>query len=182
MQTRILFLIICLCATVAPVLRGNEKHTTHSDAQFPGWSEAINLSEVNKEPLTEREKAFEKGFPGRIARFTKAHTDIVVRWLYRRSRKLHPANDCFRGMGYSITPMRPVRDETGHQWSRFKATKGKESVYVFERIYNSKGRSWSTVSEWNWYTLWKDAQPPWWCITIISTHKKMELPTLPTMN
>ncbi len=97
MRDLILFVICCALAGIAPFLK----------------------PERTALPLSDREQRFVSGFPGRIARFTDGKREIIVRWVTRETRMLHPAADCFRGMGYAIRPLPIYIDERGRHWGSF---------------------------------------------------------------
>jgi hypothetical protein len=50
--------------------------------------------------FSSREERFAADFPGRIARFSDGHREIIIRWVARETRALHSASDCFKGLGY----------------------------------------------------------------------------------
>ena len=51
--------------------------------------------------MSEVEQRFAARFPGAIARFSDGERVIVLRHVERPTRMLHPAADCFRGLGYA---------------------------------------------------------------------------------
>jgi hypothetical protein len=131
----------------------------------PSWPTYFEGRLLRSLPLGEREKRFAADFPGGIARFTDGEREIVMRWVSRETRMLHPASDCFRGLGYSITP-RPLRvDTTGAKWGAFTATHGNQRLDVRERIYDAAGHQWTDVSAWYWSAATGKSQGPWWAIT-----------------
>jgi hypothetical protein len=138
------------------------------EATFPGWPGGYAGRGLQSVPLTEREKRFTKGFPGRIGRFTDGSREIIIRWLARETRALHPAVDCFKAAGYAIQPQAIKIDEHGHRWGAFLATRGEESLRVYERVYSgvSADENWTDVSSWYWSALLGRSRGPWWVITI----------------
>ena len=52
--------------------------------------------------LSAVERRFAERFPGRIARLTDGRQIVVLRDVARPTRLLHPAADCYRGLGYRI--------------------------------------------------------------------------------
>jgi hypothetical protein len=116
-------------------------------------------------PLTELEQRFNADFPGKIGRFTDGKREIIVRWVKEATRMLHPASDCFQGLGYSVKPLPVHRDDKGSLWSSFAATKGNDRLRVYERIHSDSGETWSDVSAWYWAALRADSGS-WWAITI----------------
>src|SRR3569623_605275 len=56
--------------------------------------------------LTEVEQRFARQVPGRIARMTDGDNVLVVRTVLKPTRMLHPAADCYRGVGWRIEHVR----------------------------------------------------------------------------
>jgi len=132
---------------------------------FPGWPAAWEGKTLTELPLTEIEQRFNTNFPGKIARFTDGKREIVIRWVTEATRQLHPASDCFQGLGYSVKPLAIHRDEKGLLWSSFAASKGNERLRVYERIYTDSGESWTDVSAWYWAAL-RQNSGSWWAVTV----------------
>jgi hypothetical protein len=129
---------------------------------FPGWPEAFEGAAIKELPLSAREKSFARDFPGRIGRFTDGRREIILRFVAAPSRRLHPASDCFRGAGYSVTP-RPLRRRSdGTTTSCFSAEKGADRLLVCEAIRSASGESWSDASAWYWHALFGRSAGPWW--------------------
>ena len=84
-----------------------------ADKAFPGWPTHYEGRALTELPLTQRELAFVRDFPGRVGRFSDGRREIIIRWVGAPTRRLHPAADCFRGLGYSMTPMPVRQDATG---------------------------------------------------------------------
>ncbi len=159
------FIISCALAAVVPFL--TEPYRFQGGLiPFPGWPthwEGLPLTEL---PLTEREKRFDTGFPGRTARFTEGTRELVIRWITEETRKLHASSECFKGLGYRVHP-KPVWVDTSHQrWGCFEATRSHEKFRVCERIYDGVGNSWVDVSSWYWAALLGKTRGPWWAITV----------------
>lgn len=132
---------------------------------FPGWPERHAGRPLHPLPLDARDAALARGFPGSVGRFHDGERQLVLRYVDRATRMLHPASDCFRGSGYAVAP-RPVRREAdGRRASCFTAARGTESLLVCERIDGPGGRSWSDVSAWYWAAL--AGEGPYWAITVV---------------
>ena len=79
---------------------------------------------------------------------------------------LHPAADCFRGLGYRVA--RPaIKEADGLRWSCFKAQKDGLEREVCERIHDGQGGAWTDASAWYWDALWRHGQGPWWAWTVM---------------
>lgn len=166
MRRRIVYLIACSLAAFTPFLFSQSESLSRSsgDFVFPGWPTQFEGRTITPLPLTELEKGFMSGFPGRIGRFSDGKREIVIRWVTVATRKLHPASDCFQGIGYRVKPLALRRDDSGALWSSFAASKGDERLRVYERISSESGETWTDVSAWYWSALSHDG--PWWAITI----------------
>ena len=112
-------------------------------------------------PLTEGEESFYQGFPGQAAQFEGGGERLILRRVQAATRKLHPAKDCFKGIGYSIGELGLVMDAYEQIWRIFRATKENESLEVLEMISDNHGNTWSDVSTWYWAVLLRRTQGPW---------------------
>lgn len=138
-----------------------------ADDGFPGWPQSYEGAALTALPLTARETALARDFPGRIGRFSDGRREIVLRWVSEPTRRLHPAADCFRGLGYAIVPiaLRRTSDGAGMGCFRAKGTAGEHTVC--EGLRSASGRaSWSDVSAWYWETLFDGRSGPWWSVVV----------------
>ncbi|MGH9835374.1 MAG: hypothetical protein ACRD9Y_20320 [Blastocatellia bacterium] len=165
----VLFIVCCAIAAFAPILPARS-NAPINEAAFPGWPATLEGRELKPLPLSSREERFVAGFPGRVGRFTDGRREIIIRWVARETRALHPASDCFKGLGYSIRPLPPVTDESDKRWGVFQARMNDESLRVMERIYsdseNQNGQNWTDVSTWYWQALLGKTSGPWWALTV----------------
>ena len=97
------FLLAALAAALAPLFARTGDTAAAKD--FPGWPTHYEGRALTELPLTQRELAFVHDFPGRVGRFSDGRREIIIRWVGAPTRRLHPAADCLRGSGYTITPM-----------------------------------------------------------------------------
>jgi hypothetical protein len=107
-----LFALSGLLLATAPLWRSAGEPAPVS-AVFPGWPTTFEGRALRELPLTEREERFGAGFPGRIARFTDGQRELIVRWVAAPTRQLHSTEDCFRGLGYGVSPAPFWRQEDG---------------------------------------------------------------------
>jgi hypothetical protein len=140
--------------------------TNTAAVAFPGWPSTFEGKTLMQLPLSEMEKQFASGFPGRIARFSDGEHEIIIRWVTEATRMMHPASDCFQGLGYSVKPLAAHRDARGALWASFAATKGNERLVVFERIHSDSGETWTDVSAWYWSALRHEGSGSWWAMTV----------------
>jgi hypothetical protein len=164
-----------LLAASAPMLhRGLHRQVASSDA-FPGWPRELEGHTLRQLALTEREAVFVAGFPGRVGRFRDGRREIIVRWVSKPTRLLHPAADCFKGIGYAITPLPARRSRDGHLMSCFRAVRAREAMTVCELIREAPGErggeSWPDVSAWYWSALLGNSSGPWWSYVIAEVHE-----------
>jgi len=163
------FFVCCTLAAVAPFFARQTANSTES-LSFPGWPAQFEGHALTELLLTERERQFSEGFPGKIGRFTDGRREIIVRWVTRETRALHPAADCFRGIGYSIHPLPLATDSDGNRWGAFEALRKDERMLVRERIYSAaSNQSWSDVSSWYWQAMLGNSQnnhAGWWAVTV----------------
>jgi hypothetical protein len=164
-RSNIFYLIACAVAAVIPFAPAQTKHSSTAATGFPGWPAQFESRALTALPLTEFEQRFASDFPGKIGRFTDGKREIIIRWVTGPTRMLHPASDCFQGLGYTVKPLPVRRDEQGSLWSSFAASKGNERLRVYERIHSDAGESWTDVSAWYWAAL-QEGSGSWWAVTI----------------
>ena len=161
----VVLLMASILASIMP-LRNGVINPRNESASFSKWPETFAGRELERVPLSEREKFFKRGFPGDIARFSDGRREIVMRWVKAPTRKLHPASDCFRAIGYKIKHLPHQTDLKGIAWGCFQATRLTESLRVCEKIFDESGTSWTDPSSWFWAAILKKTQGPWWAITV----------------
>ena len=137
--------------------------------QFPGWSAAPLPASLSPVAPNAREARFAQGFPGRIAVFTDGSRTYVVRWVRTATRKLHPAADCLRAVGYATQPAPIVACVDGTHWGAVRAQRSTETLRVRERIVDSTDHEWSDVSAWFWSAVTNRTAGPWWAVTVFET-------------
>lgn len=137
-----------------------------AEAGFPGWPATYEGRVLTALPLSERETGFLKDFPGRVGRFTDGEREIVLRTVVGATRRLHPASDCYRGLGFAIEP-RPLQVRKGGvAMGCFRARKAGETIEVCETIKDGAGRVWPDVSAWYWDALLGRSAGPWWSTVV----------------
>jgi hypothetical protein len=113
------------------------------------------------------EARFAERFPGRIARFRVAGNgeELVLREVRRPTRMLHPAADCWRGIGWRVGAPQLVRDEEAPLWRCFEATHDGQRVRVCERIVDAQGQAFTDTSDWFWAATLGRSVGPWQAVT-----------------
>jgi hypothetical protein len=169
MRYKFIYVGACVLAFLAPWLSAVPKHAAgqHAPADaFPGWPTHFEGRALTQLPLSERETRFGGDFPGRVARFTDGRREVIIRFVKEATRKLHPASDCFAGIGYRVRPLPLKIDEAGARWGSFTAERGDEKFLVHERLYADAGGSWEDVSAWYWAAVGGSSPGPWWAVTV----------------
>jgi hypothetical protein len=166
MRCRALFLIACLAAAVSPLIPVKGE-SNPADDSLPGWPKTFEGRRLTRLDISPREDGFTKSFPGRIAKFTDGRRTILIRWVTRRTRKLHPAADCFKGIGYTVRPSPLHTDRSGNRWGGAICSRGGETLKIRERINDAFGRGWTDVSSWHWAALLGKTSGPWRAVTIV---------------
>ncbi len=166
MRGIIFFLIASVAALAVPWLT-NRAVISERQPGFGGWPSSFEGRKLQALPLTERERQFVEGFPGRVARFTDGRREYIMRWVSRPTRSLHPASDCFRGQGYQVHHNPVMIDESGYAWGSFEARRDGTSLLVRERVYDVSGTgSWTDIPAWYWSALLGRSNGPWMAVTI----------------
>jgi exosortase/archaeosortase family protein len=168
-QTRCLwapavFATMCLAAAVSAIGEGRPS-AEWATSDEPEWPTHFQGRALIRLPMTPKESGWLKGFPGAAARFTDGEREVLVRRVDRPTRMLHPASDCFKGIGLAVGQAE-VREIDGDRWSCFTAGKGGTARQVCERIQDSGRRSWTDVSAWYWNAVLQRTAAPWWAITV----------------
>lgn len=164
---RIIGVFIIACALAAMIPLRPVQSTVHSGDQIPypipDQYEGKKLTPI---AMTGREKQFYRRFPGKMVKMTDGKRQVTYKWIARPTRKLHPASDCYRGMGYTIHPGAIRVDDEGQRWGTFKAVKGHRQILVKEKISDLSNRHWTDVSSWYWSAFLGWSQGPWLAITV----------------
>ncbi len=164
------FLFLAALAASAPLWPRATPATAAESATLPtDWPADAVGHDWTPQALGEREARFARDFPGRIGVFSTPDGRVVVlRHVVRPTRKLHPAADCLRGLGYTVTP-RPIFAQTdGVEWGEVAATRDNETLRARERILGAEGRAWTDISAWYWSAAFGRATGPWLAITELS--------------
>jgi hypothetical protein len=168
MKAAALFLAACLLAAIAPLL-SSRFAAAPSKSNFPGWFSHFDGALLRRLEPSEQERRFAEGFPGQVAQFTDGRRILMFRYTEQTTRKLHPAAHCFRGSGYKLDPLRQRIDMEGNRWGCMLATREDEKLRVCERIFDTRGASWTDVSSWYWAAVFGTTRSPWWAVTTVET-------------
>lgn len=160
------WILVHLAAALVPLFRAGGGGTPPAPDSFPGWPQQFAGRVLEELPLSDRERFFAHDFPGRIARFSDGERELVIRWVDRPTRKLHPAADCLRGAGYEVVPQPIAVDGAGSRWGCVMAGRSGRSSRVCERIVDAKLQGFTDVSSWFWHSVLQRSQGPWWAVTV----------------
>ncbi|MCI0444528.1 hypothetical protein L0152_15135 [bacterium] len=162
------FVIACLIAMLIPFTQSRSSIIT-GQFHFDGWPAEFDGEVLMPIASNDNSDVFASGFDGKIGRFQFGKADLVIRWVSKPSRSIHPAADCFRANGYKIQDEKLCTDQNNQIWRCFIATRKTERFYIKERILDSKGLAWVDTSSWYWAGTLGKTKGPWWFYTIRST-------------
>jgi hypothetical protein len=118
--------------------------------------------------LSEVEDRFARRFPGTLSRLTNGTQVLVLRSVEQPTRMLHPATDCYQGLGYRIAAQQLERDHEQRLWRCFEAERGGQRLRVCERIVDAAGQGFTDTSAWYWAAVLGQSQGPWQAVTVAS--------------
>lgn len=118
------------------------------------------------------EARFAADFPGRIGRFRLVGSgdELVLRDVQRPTRMLHPAADCWRGIGWQVGTARLVQggpSDPNALWRCFEASQAGQRVRVCERIVDAHGQVFTDTSAWFWAASLGQSAGPWQAVTTV---------------
>jgi hypothetical protein len=164
-------LIACGLAALAPLVpyrSGAEAGGVSTTAPLT-WPQSFEGRPLVERALGDRDRRFAQDFPGRVGRFTDGTREIILRFATRATRRLHPASDCLRAVGFTIEP-RPARlGPDGNAWGCFAARRANERLTVCEQIRDADGRTWPDPSTWYWPARLGQSRGPWWGTTLVES-------------
>jgi hypothetical protein len=165
---------LAVCA-LAPWLGAASAVTVQSEAapasagQATEWPDRWEGKPLRPLALSAVEQRFAARFPGRLVRLTDGEQVLVLRDVRQPTRMLHPAADCYRGLGYRIAQAQLERDAQQRLWRCFVAERDGRRTRVCERIVDAQGRAFTDASTWFWAAQLGQSTGPWQAITIART-------------
>lgn len=169
---RVLFKALCAILLPACLLWGAVASWARPEASAAATTRAFEMpaqwqgQTLRPLALSEVEQRFARQFPGTLVRMTDGQQALVLRAVLRPTRMLHPAADCYRGLGYRIAGEQLQLDEAQRLWRCFEARRGSQRLGVCERIVDARGAGFTDTSAWYWAALLGQSQGPWQAITI----------------
>lgn len=161
-----LIIVVIHCAVAILPYAARHGASLEPEKPFPGWPTELAGRPLNPLPVTAQERGFIQGFPGKIGRFSAGSREIIIRYVERPTRRLHPSADCLRGSGYRVSTQPVRRDGDGRLWGCVLAVRDGERYRVCEHIHDETGNGWYDVSSWFWTVVLRDSEGPWWAITL----------------
>lgn len=134
---------------------------------FVEWPQRFDGVMLRPLALSAVEQRFVSEFPGAIARFSAGERAVTLRHVTAATRKLHPAADCFRGLGYRIEAITLRQRPAAVGLQRCFVASGKgPALSVCEYIEDATGRSFSDHSAWYWSAIAGASPGPWRAVTV----------------
>ncbi len=156
-------LVLLMCAALPALHAPPARAGAASDsAEWPATWDGQRLRPL---ALSAVEQRFAARFPGRLVRLTDGEQVLVWREVHTPTRMLHPAADCYRGLGYRIAQARLERDDEHRLWRCFIAERDGQRLRVCERIVDRNGQAWTDASSWFWAAQLGRSSGPWQAIT-----------------
>ncbi|WP_271103767.1 exosortase Q [Pseudomonas tohonis] len=134
---------------------------------FVEWPQRFDGERLRPLALSKVEQRFAEQFPGAIARFSTGSRVVTLRHVTAPTRKLHPAADCYQGLGYVIRAI-ALRQRPGNGGLQrcFVAEGRGPAQQVCEYIEDAAGQSFSDNSAWYWAALSGRSTGPWRAVTV----------------
>ena len=152
-----------ICQAMAERSASQTVNGTALSAELPKeWQGAL----MRPLALSEVELRFAQHFPGSVARMTDGKQVLVLRTVARPTRMLHPATDCYRGLGYRIRNEQLEVKTDQARWRCFVADRGGRAVRVCERIEDAQGQGYTDTSAWYWASVAGQSIGPWRAMTV----------------
>jgi hypothetical protein len=161
-----LMIVALLLAAALPLFM--PRHEAQAATPHVEWPREWDGRELRPLATTAVEQRFAARFPGAIARFSDGERVLVLRRVRQPTRMLHPAADCFRGLGYRIEQARLERDPRQRLWRCFEAQAGDgQRLRVCERITADDGTAFVDPSSWFWAAALGRSTGPWQAVTLV---------------
>lgn len=137
-------------------------------AEHVEWPQQWEGRALRPLALSDVEQRFAARFPGAIGRFSDGQRVIVLRRVNAPTRMLHPAADCFRGLGHQLGAVALERDARQRLWRCFESTAPDgQRLRVCERIEGEDGSSFIDPSSWFWAATLGQSSGPWQAVTVV---------------
>ncbi len=158
-------LTMLLCLGASAVVAASRSAVPATGAASVEWPTQWDGAPLQPLALSAVEHRFAQRFPGAISRMTDGSQVLVLRQVNQPTRMLHPATDCYRGLGFAISAERLERDAQQRLWRCFTAGRDGRSLRVCERIADARGMAFTDTSAWYWAAVSGQSQGPWQAVT-----------------
>jgi hypothetical protein len=162
-EWKLLFAVTLLACALWPV--GRPSPAAAAPGHAAEWPAEWQGRPLRPLALSAVEQRFADRFPGRIARLTDGEQVLVWRSVRAPTRMLHPAADCYRGLGFRIVGARLEADAQARLWRCFVAERDGQRLRVCERIVDAHGQAYTDASSWFWAAQLGQSSGPWQAIT-----------------
>lgn len=159
-------IIFLICSVWAAHTAWAARNPVVLEQLFVEWPHEWDGRTLRPLALSDVEQRFAQGFPGAITRMTDGERMYVLRHVTRATRMLHPAADCYQGLGYTIRNEQLQTDVHNRLWRCFVAVRNGQALQVCERIENANGQAYTDSSAWYWSAVGNANTGPWMAITI----------------
>ncbi len=160
-----LMVLLLALAAALPLLSAPRAEPLRRHVEWPVQWEGRTLRPLASSVVEQR---FAARFPGAIARFSDGERVLVLRRVQQPTRMLHPAADCFRGLGYRIGQTRLEHDTQQRLWRCFEAQSAEGTrLRVCERISGDDGSAFIDPSSWFWSAALGQSKGPWLAVTVV---------------
>jgi hypothetical protein len=167
-RLRVVALAVLMACGLMPWLLAKPSSAEASRAEAVVWPDRWEGRPIRPLALSPVERRFADRFPGAIGRFTDGERVMVLREVVRPTRMLHPATDCYRGLGFRVEQAHLERDSRQRLWRCFTAGSGRQRLRVCERIEDSRGQGFTDTSAWFWSASLGQSEGPWRAVTVVS--------------
>ncbi len=162
---------LCALAGMAHSVMDHRRAANDADNRAPAAQAAELPGQWRGAPLrplalSEVELRFAAHFPGTVSRMTDGRQVLVLRTVNQPTRMLHPATDCYRGLGYRIRNEQLEVQADHARWRCFVAQRGARQVRVCEQIEDAQGQGFTDASAWYWAALAGQSRGPWKATTV----------------
>ncbi len=159
-------LVLGLCALAPGLRQGSAAAASSAASEIANeWPATWHGKPLRPLAFSAVEQRFAARFPGRMARLTDGEQVLVLREVQQPTRMLHPAADCYRGLGYRILQAQLERDAQQGRWRCFVAERDGRPTRVCERIVDAKGQVFTDASSWFWAAQLGQSTGPWLAVT-----------------
>ena len=154
-------LMLLLVAAAGPFMRSEPLNMGTKVIPEARWPTEFDKHPAQQLALEAKERRFVESFPGEVRKYSVAGGEMIVRAVSTPTRKLHPAADCLRAVGFSVSPAKAELTAAGTIRGCVEAVGPSGRYRVCEHIEDARGVTFSDVSSWYWAAMMGDSVGPW---------------------